>query len=153
MMKKCEICGCMSPEDAGKCVICGVAFAPVPAPHLPDPVPAPVPRPPVTAPVLAGVTASAAPVAPRRSPDTRKDRYAISGFVLSLIGALTCLSTPLQAVALILSCVGKSKRYRGLRVAGILLSAVSVFVSVLLWILVAVFFPQISGWFSGLNIN
>ncbi len=68
----------------------------------------------------------------------RADRIAVAGFVLSLMGVVTVMNSPLQGAALLLSlCSRKTQKMRGLRFAGILISAVSLGVSLLLWGLIA----------------
>lgn len=64
----------------------------------------------------------------------RADRMAIAGFVLSLMGAGTLVTSPLQGAALLLSLfAGKTQKMRKLRRTGILISAVSLGVSLLFW--------------------
>ena len=63
------------------------------------------------------------------------DRMAIAGFVLSLMGLFSFITTPLQIVSLILSLAcGDAKRCKVLRVLGIVFSCVALFLSCCFWI-------------------
>ncbi len=66
------------------------------------------------------------------------DRMAIAGFVLSLMGVATLITSPLQLAALLLSLAArKGKRFRGFRRTGIILSAVALVLSLIFWLVVA----------------
>lgn len=127
-MKICSICGCYNAADARSCQICGVHF-PEPKGEVPEyPVPNPEPS-----------ASPASTCAPQRaSEDNKPDRMALAGFILSLMGFVTCMTSPLQLAALILSLsAGKVKKFRILRLIGIILSAVALGVSLLLWLIVS----------------
>ncbi len=130
-MKTCSVCGCRNPDDACRCEICGVIFpkATPSAPILPA-VPVPVQAP---------------EAGPLKSPeDNRSDRMAIAGFVLSLMGIASWITSPLQLAALLLSlAAGKTKRFRSLRRAGIILSSVALGISLLLWLIVSLYAQSI----------
>ena len=126
-MKVCSVCGCHNTDATEVCCICGVRF---PASSIPETAPAPVPTP-----VVAPASAPAAP-APQKAPVTKQDRMALAGFVLSLMGLFSCVTTPLQAAALILSlCSAKARRFRGFRIAGIVISALTIAASLFLWVI------------------
>ena len=74
-----------------------------------------------------------------RSFDPKKaDRMAVAGFVLSLMGAVTVITSPLQGAALLLSlCSGKTQKMRGLRRTAMVISALSLCASLLIWGLIA----------------
>ncbi len=130
-MKVCAICGCHNADNARSCSVCGVRFpevsspvavsAPAPAAgpvytSVPSPVPAPIP-------------------VPVRKEHAKSDRMALAGFILSLMGSFTCVTSPLQLTALILCCcAGKTGRFRALRLMGIILSAAALGISLILWL-------------------
>ena len=124
-MKVCSVCGCHNTDTAEVCCICGVRFPAVSSPETaPAPIPAPVADPAPTASVS------------RKPPVTKQDRMALAGFVLSLMGLFSCVTTPLQAAALILSlCSSKARRFRGFRIAGIVISALTIAASLFLWVI------------------
>ena len=69
---------------------------------------------------------------------------AIAGFVLSLMGIASWITSPLQLAALLLSlAAGKTKRFRSLRRAGIVLSSVALGISLLLWLIVSLYAQSI----------
>ena len=146
-MNFCPVCGYKrKPEDL-KCPVCGTYF-PVkeissqPAEvSVPEPISRPISQP--------------APVAPPPSenPKTAEDswekgkynRIAIAGFVLSLMGAATFVTSPLQLMALILCLASeKADRFLKLRRIGLVLSAVFLILSLAFWIVVALNFDTLS---------
>lgn len=127
-MKHCSVCGCSNVDEATRCEICGVAFSKVRIPQKPSPSAAPLMPQPEPA------------FQPQNNPEDQKaDRMAIAGFVLSLMGAVTVMTSPLQLAALILSIAsGKTKKFRRLRFVGILLSSVVLGISLILWLLIGI---------------
>lgn len=125
-MKTCSICGCQNPDYACRCEICGVAF---PKTEVPAPIPQPV-----------AVPVQTPGVVSQRSPeDNKPDRMAIAGFVLSLLGVASCIASPLQLAALLLSiAAGKTKRFSTLRRVGIILSSITLGISLILWVIVLI---------------
>ena len=74
----------------------------------------------------------------------RADRMAVAGLVLSLMGAVTLVTSPLQGAALLLSlCAGKTQKMRGLRRTGILISVVSLVLSLCFWSVLACNFEMV----------
>lgn len=68
--------------------------------------------------------------------EIKKNRMAIAGFVLSLMGAISVFVSPLQLTALLLClAAGGNTKYPKLRRMGILLSCIFLAVSLLLWTL------------------
>ncbi len=68
--------------------------------------------------------------------ENKRNRMALAGFILSLMGVCTVVTSPLQLTALLLCLsAGKTSRFGNLRRVGILLSAVFLALSVLLWVL------------------
>ena len=71
--------------------------------------------------------------------------FAIAGFVLSLMGAATFVTSPLQLMALILCLASeKADRFLKLRRIGLVLSAVFLILSLAFWIVVALNFDTLS---------
>lgn len=130
-MKTCPICGCRNSDNVCRCEICGVAF---PKREVPSPIPQPV-----AVPVQTSV------VIPQASPeDNKSDRMAIAGFVLSLMGIVSFITTPLQLAALLLSiAAGKTKRFSTLRRTGIILSSIALGISLILWVIVLIYSQDI----------
>lgn len=131
-MKPCSVCGCYHPEDADVCSICGVRF-PRKEPSHRSPLQKPV--------VSAPPRPSTLPTAQRKvSSDPKADRMAIAGFVLSLMGLSTFLTTPLQLAALLLSLYARNtSRCKGLRKCGIIFSIVALCISFIFWIVFLIF--------------
>ena len=66
----------------------------------------------------------------------KKNRMAVAGFVLSLMGAVTVMVSPLQLTALLLSLAsGSEAKPQSLRRTGIVLSSIFLGLSLLLWVL------------------
>lgn len=130
-MKTCSVCGCRNPDNACRCEICGVAF----------------PKAEVSAPIPQQISVSVqAPVvvSQRSSEDNKPDRMAIAGFVLSLLGVASCIASPLQLVALLLSIsAGKTKRFGSLRRVGIVLSSIVLGISLIFWLIVLIYSQSI----------
>ena len=78
----------------------------------------------------------------------KKNRMAVAGFVLSLMGAVTVMVSPLQLTALLLSLAsGSEASPQSLRRTGIVLSSVFLGISLLLWILFFCNFNAILSYF------
>ena len=118
-MKQCPICGCFGEDSACFCTTCGTKFA--------------EPQAPVSEPQQVPTAEEIPPVLEPSDSDRKQNRMAVAGFVLSLIGVQTCLTTPLQITALVLSLVSKPKRTKAFRIIGIIVSAVSLAGSLFLW--------------------
>ena len=124
-MKTCRICGCYSEDHVATCPYCGV--------HFPAPVPLSSPAEPI-------------PEIPPKDPEVvKQNRMRVAGFVLSLMGAQMWFCTPLQVLALLLSVfTPKADSCKGLRTAAIIISSITVFFSLCIWILFIVFFDFIA---------
>ena len=126
-MKTCSICGCQNPTDAERCYICGVKFPKAEVPVQP------------VCPVVVPVHTQK-PVSQKTPENNKSDRMAIAGFVLSLLGTASWITSPLQLAALLLSLAsGKTKRFLGLRRTGLILSSISLGISLLFWLIVLIF--------------
>ena len=162
-MKKCPICGCFNEQTAPRCSICGVNFlkddsgkslAPSPSVqsqretqgYLPSPFTQTQDE--VQGSHLSPSTQSQGePQDSRpslaigfREESNKTDRMAIAGFVLSLMGLVTVVSSPLQLAALLLSLAANgTKRFREFRTLGIVFSAVGLGVSLLFWLIFSLF--------------
>lgn len=127
-MKVCSVCGCHNADGAEVCSVCGVFF---PKEDLPkESFPTAVLLNPTPKPVLQ---------LQENAEDQKSDRMALAGFILSLMGAATCMTSPLQLAALILSLsAGKTKKFRTLRSVGIVLSSVALGLSLIVWLIVGI---------------
>lgn len=124
-MKVCSVCGCYSSEDAVCCPVCGVNF-----PEAKKEMQVPVVQPSVNSMSVPSVLSEAA------SQETKYNRMAIAGFVLSLMGVATCIGSFLQLAGLLLSSASvKKTRLKGFSVAGIIISSVALSISMLIWLI------------------
>lgn len=72
--------------------------------------------------------------------DPKAERKAIAGFVLSMMGFASVITTPLQLVALLLCLSAKSaRRCKALRLVGVIASAAALVISVILWVLFGIY--------------
>lgn len=105
-MERCTFCGAERNADYHFCPFCGLPFS--------EKKPAKVRR--------------------VKVPLSLSDKKALAGFLLSFFGLLTLASTPVQVVGLILSLSARgATRCKIFRRFGIILGAVSLVVSILLW--------------------
>jgi len=125
-MKYCVACGKAYEEGTVYCGNCGRPVSlPFSAPW-PPPAPASVPL-----------------GKPRPAPLTQGDRVAVAAFVLSLLSLVMYVSFPLVIVAFVLSCSARNAvRKKGLRIAGICISSVTLLISASYWVGVLIPFFQ-----------
>ncbi len=126
-MKTCSVCGCSNADASERCEICGVYFPKFDLPKSP------------ASSVVSSIPQPEPGLPPQKdSEDPKSDRIAIAGFVLSLMGVATLMTSPLQLAALILCVCGKTKKFRRLRSLGIILSSVALGISLILWLIIGV---------------
>lgn len=125
-MKKCLNCGFDNQDANLACVNCGKAFV-SPMPIQPQPyqqVPIPHPSPVMSCP-------QPIPIIQRKAELSFFDVLSILGFVASICGTFWC-SIILLPLALIASILGfiKGTRFRGLAVAGIVISTIGAIIQI-----------------------
>jgi hypothetical protein len=166
-MKKCPICGCFNKEAAPRCSICGVNFPkdesvkslapPLSMQSQSEAQGCRLSQSTRTQDEAQGETQGShlapsmqsqgetqgcrpSPVIGFREESNKTDRMAIAGFVLSLMGLVAVVSSPLQLAALLLSLAANgTKRFREFRTLGIVFSAVGLGVSLLFWLIFSLF--------------
>ena len=105
-MERCTECGALRNTEYLFCPVCGLPFT--------DRKPAKVRR--------------------TKNPYSSADRKALAGFLVSFFGLLTIFSAPVQLVGLLLSLSARgTSRCKALRIFGIVLSAVGLALSALVW--------------------
>lgn len=154
-MKQCPNCGQLNDPNAAQCVRCGAVLPPVPpaAPMPPQPAPPvqPIQTQPPPAPSFIP-TASMPPrpalppaFFPRQEPYTWKDICTVLGFAAGLVGYFFA-SVFLLPLGLVASVIGfRGNRYRGLAVAGVVISAIGVLLKLMVILQQAAFLPN---WFT-----
>ena len=120
--KRCPYCGEEVPETATKCMYC-TAWLNEEQPTV---------QPPVTP-----VQPSAQPQAAAAQPVSRKNGISTAGLVLSIIGLALCwvpgVNLVLWFLGFLFSFIGVFKRPKGKAIAGLIISAVSIVVIILVY--------------------
>lgn len=150
-MKVCANCGQANQLSAGQCVRCGAALpAAPPQNQAQGPASAPQPGPPTIAPGFVPGYAPKAVLPPpvflrQQRPFTWMDIFTVLGFVAGVVGYFFA-SILLLPLGLVASVVGfRGDRYRGLAVAGIVISAIGVLLKLMLILQEAAWLPE---WFT-----
>lgn len=152
-MKQCPNCGQINEPQAAQCTRCGAALPPAmqpppqPYPQAPYPQQPPAPGFVPTVPPVQSVPRPALPppaLFPRQA-YTWKDICTVLGFVAGVVGYFFA-SILLLPLGLVTSIIGfRGNRYRGLAVAGVVISAIGILLKVMVILQDATFLPD---WFT-----
>lgn len=157
-MKVCPVCKFKNKPEELKCPVCGT-YLPSEEEWLKQAQSTPTEEPiaesfanPAPTPAPASPSPEEVRAAEERWEKGKYNRMAIAGFVLSLMGVATFVTSPLQLTALILCLAsGKADRFLKLRRVGLILSAVFLVVSIVFWVVTAWNFESILQWISSVN--